>query len=104
MRILAAEDRVNLDDFLLPLQRIKIVRHADQVHFRRQLVGRMAPVAVGEDAQPAGGECLDLVLHIGKVRGRVLVPLENDCASSAAFFGSALSAFTMSTQSSACRW
>ena len=75
MRILAAEDRVNLDDFLLPLQGVKIVRHADQVHLGRQLVGRMPPVAVGEDAQPAGGKCLDLVLHFSEIGGRVLVPL-----------------------------
>ena len=75
VRILAAEDGMDLDDFLLPLQRVEIVRHADQVHLGRQLVGRMAPVAVGEDAQTAGGKGLDLVLHFGEVGRRVLVPL-----------------------------
>ena len=75
VRILAAEDGVDLDDFLLPLQRVEVVRNGDQVHLGRQLVGRMAPIAVGEDAQTAGGEGLDLVLHIGEIGGRVLVPL-----------------------------
>ena len=104
MRILAAEHGVNLDDFLLPLQRVQIMRDADQVHFRRKLVSRMSPIAVGKDAQAAGRERLDLVLHIGEVGRRVLVVLENDCAISAAFLGSAFRALTMSTQSSACRW
>ncbi len=75
MRVLAAEDGVDLDDFLLPVERVKIVRDGDQVHLGRQLVGRVAPVAVGEDAQAAGGEGLDLVLHLGEVGRRVLVPL-----------------------------
>ena len=75
VRILAAEDRVDLDDLLLPFERVEVVRDGDQVDFRRQLVGRVTPVAVGEDAQTAGGEGLDLVLHLGEIRGRVLVPL-----------------------------
>ena len=66
---------MNLDDFLLPFERVEIVRDADQVHFRRQLVGRMAPIAVGKDAQTAGRKLLDLVLHIGEVRRCVLVIL-----------------------------
>src|ERR1017187_4733026 len=74
MRILATEDRVDLDDLLLPHQRVQIVGHGDQVDLRRQLVGRMPPIAVGEDAQPVGGERLDLVLHVREIRGRVLVP------------------------------
>ena len=74
VRILAAEDGVDLDDFFLPLERVEIVRHADQVDFGRQLVGRMAPIAVGEDAQAAGGKGLDLVLHLGEIGRRVLVP------------------------------
>ncbi len=75
VRILAAEDGMDLDDFFLPLQRIEIVSDCDQVHFRRQLVSRMAPIAVGEDAQTAGGKGLDLVLHFGEIRGVIFVPL-----------------------------
>ena len=75
MRVLAAEHGVDFDDFLLPLQSIEIVRDCNQVGFRRQLVGRMTPIAVGEDAHAAGGKGLDLVLDFGEIRGGVLVPL-----------------------------
>ena len=75
MRVLAAENRVDLDDFLLPFQGVEVVSDGDQVDLRRQLVGWMAPVAVGEDAEAAGGEGLDLGLHVREVGGRVLVPL-----------------------------
>ncbi len=53
VRVLAAKDRVDLDDLLLPLEGLEVVRDADQVHGGRQLVGRVAPVAVGEDAELA---------------------------------------------------
>ena len=75
MRVLAAKHGVNLDHILLPLEGVQIVGNADQIHFRRQLVGGMAPVAIGEDTQAAGGECLDLVLYCAEVGGGVLVPL-----------------------------
>ncbi len=75
MGILAAEDGVNLDNFLLPHQRVEIMRNRNQVHFRRQLVRRMTPVAVGKNAQPARGKLLDLVLHVREVSRRILVPL-----------------------------
>ena len=74
VRILATEHCVNLDNFLLPFQRVKVMRHTNQVHLGRQLVSRVAPIAVGKNAQPAGGECLDLVLHFSEIRCRVLVP------------------------------
>ena len=64
VRVLAAEHRVDLDDFLLPHQRVQVVSHGDKVHLRRQYIGRMPPVAVGKDTQPVGGEGLDLVLHL----------------------------------------
>jgi len=44
-----------------------------KVYFRRQLVGRVAPVAIGKDAQTTGCELLDLVLDIGKVPRRVFI-------------------------------
>ena len=56
VRVLAAENRVDLDNFLLPFQRLEVMRHAQQVRLRRQLHGRMAPVAVGEDAELAAGD------------------------------------------------
>jgi hypothetical protein len=48
VRVLAAEDGVDLDDLLLEVQRLQVVRHRHQVGFGRQLVGRVAPVAVAK--------------------------------------------------------
>ena len=48
MRILAAEDRVDLDELALPVERFEIVRHSHEIRFRRQPVGGMAPVGVRE--------------------------------------------------------
>jgi hypothetical protein len=54
VRVLAAEDGVQLDHVALPGQRLQVVRHRHQVGFGRQLVGRVAPEAAGEDAQLSG--------------------------------------------------
>src|SRR5208283_5787192 len=54
MRIFSAEDRVDLHQFLLPLQRLQVVRNGQEVGLRWQLVGRMSPVSVGENAELAG--------------------------------------------------
>ena len=51
MRVLAAKNSMNLDNLLLEIKRLKIVRHRNQIHFRRKLVGRMPPVTVGENAK-----------------------------------------------------
>ena len=70
VRVLAAQDGVDLDHVPLPDQGLEIVRHAQQVHLRRQLVGRVAPVAVRENGVLAVGDgVLQLFLHPGKVRG-----------------------------------
>ena len=53
VRVLAAEDRVQLRDVALPGERVEVVRDRHQVRLRRQLVGRVTPVAVGEDAELA---------------------------------------------------
>ena len=78
VRVLAAEYRVDLHDLLLPLQGLKVMRHAEQVHLRRELVGRVPPVAVCEYAQlPALDERCDPPLDVGEVLGRALGPVGN---------------------------
>jgi len=52
--ILAAEDGVNLDDFLLPLEGFEVVGNGHQVSFGRKLVGGMPPVGIVEEAKLAG--------------------------------------------------
>ena len=75
VRVLAAEDRVQPDDVALPVERLEVVRHGEQVHLGRKLVGRMAPVAVGEDPElAAGDELLDPVLHPAEVGLGVVGP------------------------------
>ena len=106
VRRLAAEDRDDLVDLALVLERLQVVRDREQVHLRRQLHRRVAPVAVGEDAELARlDEALELVLHRLQLhpcccRGQG----ERLSASAEALAGSALSAETTSTQSSADRW
>ena len=51
MRILPSQDGVHLDHFPLPVQRLEIVSDSQQIAFRRQFVGRMAPVCVGKKTQ-----------------------------------------------------
>ena len=74
MRILAAENGVDLDDFLLPLEGFQIVRHRHQVRFRRKFVGRMTPIGVLENTQLAGfDELLQRSGDVGEItrcRGR----------------------------------
>ncbi len=78
MRILAAQDRVDADEVALPVQRLQIVRHRQQVRLWRQLVRGMAPVAVGEDAELAAiHERLEALLHAGKVGLARLRPLRD---------------------------
>ena len=53
MRILATEDGVQLGHVALPGQGFQIMSDRHQVGFRRQLVGRVAPIAIGEYSQLA---------------------------------------------------
>ncbi len=70
MRILAAENRLQLHHLALPGERIEIVRHSHEVRLRRQGVAGMAPVGIGEDAELAGfDQFLDAILHVGEVAG-----------------------------------
>jgi hypothetical protein len=104
VRVLAAEDGVDLDDLLLEIEGLQVVRHRHQVGLGRQLVGRVAPVAVHERAELAGfDELLQPVLDVAEVARRGQRPVGDLCASSEVFFGSAFRALTTSTQSSACR-
>ena len=53
MRILAAQHGVDADEVLLPGERFQVMRHRQQVHFGRQMIGRMSPIAAGEQAELA---------------------------------------------------
>ena len=105
MRVLAAEDGMQLRHLALPRERIQIMRHRHEVGLGRQLVERITPVGVGENAElPGFHQLLDAGLHIGEVaRARSAHSVEIDCASAEVALGSAFSAETTSTQSSACR-
>ena len=64
VRRLAAEDGDHLVRLALVVERLQVVRHGEQVHLRRQLHRRVAPVAVREDAElPLGDEAGQPVLH-----------------------------------------
>ncbi len=68
MRILAAQHRMKLDELPLPVERFQIVRDGHQVGFRREPVGRMAPVRVGERAElTAIDEPFDAVADASKL-------------------------------------
>ena len=51
MRVLAAQNRVNLDDFTLEIQGFQVVRRRQKVHGTRQTHCRMTPVAVGKNTE-----------------------------------------------------
>ena len=75
VRVLAAEDGVQPGRVALPGERLQVVGDRHQVGLGRQLVGRVAPVAVGEDAELAGlHEALDALLDVGEIAGRGLGP------------------------------
>ena len=71
MRILAAENGMQSGDVTLPRQRIEIMRKRHEIRLRRQLVGWVPPIAVGEDPQlPGFDECLQPRLIVGEIAGR----------------------------------
>ena len=70
MRVTTTEDRVDLDDLLLEIERLQIVSDRHQVCFGWQLVGRAAPVCVGKRTQLTGfNKAFDLVLHVPEIAG-----------------------------------
>lgn len=81
------------------------MRHAQQIHLRRQLVGRMAPVAVRKDGiLPVGDGVLQLLLHSGEIRGGGQGPVGKGLGDGGGFRGSAFRADITSTQSMAWSW
>ena len=104
MRILAAQHGVDADEILLPGQRFQIMRHGQQVHFGRQVIGRMAPVAAGEQAQLAAVDhAFHALLHAFEIGRAGFFVIRNGLRDREVFAGSAFSAEATSTQSSACR-
>ena len=76
MRVLRAEDGVDLDDILLPFQSFQIVGNGHQVRLRRQFVGAVPPVGVLEGAEPAGaGKCGNLILDALEISRTRLGPV-----------------------------
>ena len=49
--IFTPKDCLNFDNLLLPLKGFKVVGNCHEVGFRRKLIGRVPPIAVGEDAE-----------------------------------------------------
>ena len=91
MRILPAENRMDLDDLLLPFQRFQIMGHGQEIHFGRQFVGFVAPVAIGEDPELAAPhESRQPGLHVGEVLGRCLGPTGDASGNLRRFRGIAL--------------
>jgi hypothetical protein len=75
VRGLGAEDRDDLVGLALHFQRLQVVRHGHQVHLGRELHRRVAPVAVGEDAELAAiDEALQPLMHAAHLVLAVEVP------------------------------
>ena len=78
MRILAAENRVQANHVALPVERFEIMRDGEQVHFGRQFVRRVSPVAVGENAELSrADEFLEPLLHGAHLGLAVVRPRRN---------------------------
>ena len=76
MGVLGAEDGVDQDDVLLPLQGLQVVGDGHQVGLGGELVGGVSPVGVLEGAEPAGAdEGGDAVLDPLEVGGARLGPV-----------------------------
>ncbi|MPM14565.1 hypothetical protein SDC9_60929 [bioreactor metagenome] len=70
MRVLAAEDGVDLDDLLLQIKRLEVMGRRHQIRLGRQQIGRVVPIAVLEKPElPAFDELLQTVLHVAEVAG-----------------------------------
>ena len=78
---------MNFYDFFLPFKRFEIMRHADEIHFRRQFIRGMSPVAVGEDTELAAADKRSQAfLQIGKIGWRTLRPIGNTLRDFRCFF------------------
>ena len=73
VRIFSAEDGVNFDDFLLEVERFKVMRYGEKIYGGRQLHLGVPPVAVFKDAELARiDEFSQTVLHVTEITGRGL--------------------------------
>ena len=78
MRIAATEDGVDLDDLALEIERLEVVRDRHQIGLGRQLVGRAAPVGIGERPELAGfDKALEARLGVAEITRRGLGPAGN---------------------------
>jgi hypothetical protein len=78
MRVLAAEDGVDLDEAALPVERFQIVRDGHEIGLRRQLVGRMTPIGIREGPELAAlDKGLHAVAHAGKILGARQRPIRD---------------------------
>ena len=78
VRGLAAEDGHNLVHLALVVQRLQVMRHRQQVHFRRELHRRVPPVTVREDAQLSSrDELREAVLHLRELLRAVTRPVRD---------------------------
>ena len=75
MRVLAAQDGLDLDDVALPVQRFQVVGRRQQVDLGGQLVGCVAPVGVGEQGKLAAvHDGLEAILDILEIAGGGVAP------------------------------
>ena len=71
MRVLTADDSVDLNDFALEVQAFEVVSDAQKVNFRRKLVAGVAPVSVSKNTElAAGDESFQAVLNFFEVSRR----------------------------------
>ena len=69
VRILAAQHRMDTDEILLKGERFQVVGYRHEIHFGRQRVGGVPPIAAGEEAQLAAVDhAFDALLHAAEVR------------------------------------
>ena len=71
MRVLATENGVDLHPFFLQVEGFEVMGDRHQVGFRRQLVGRVAPIAIHERPELAAFEkLLQPILYVAEIAGR----------------------------------
>src|SRR6185369_6740028 len=87
MRVFSADDGLEPYDVPLPVKSLQIMRNRHQVGLRRELVGRVPPVAISEDTQLAAGNGFtDLLLDFAESGGRIVGPGGNGGSQSGGLF------------------